>query len=334
MGDIEVEKLDPAPESAAEIRAYHEVMLGRYADDRPLWTPPTLEEVEFRLRTPFQGLGPTHHWAARLDGELVAFAGVNYADWEDLALAEVVVHPRARRRGVGTALLRALLPDLEARGRTVVEGWQVTRGGAGAEWLVHLGFGTFHSMIIQKLTLDVDRALWDAPVPPGHRLERWISRVPEDLLPSYAAARNAVQDAPVGDQHLPIPTWTPDEVRAAEEDFLTRGAEQRVVVAVREADGAVVGLTELELHSERPHRGFQRDTAVAPAHRGLGLGRCVKAHMLRWLVADKPQLAEIVTGTGSENVHMARINHSLGFATISDILSVRASVADLRTRTA
>ncbi|WP_394615664.1 GNAT family N-acetyltransferase [Lentzea sp. JNUCC 0626] len=332
---VTAEKFDPARASAAEVRAYHEVTLGRYADDRPLWTPPTLEEIEFRLRTPFQGLGPTHHWAARLDGELVAFAGVNYADWEDLALAEVVVHPRARRRGIGTALVRALLPDLEARGRTQVEGWQVTRGGAGAGWLAGLGFHTFHSMIVQKLTLtEVDRGLWDVPVPPGHRLERWISRVPEDLLESYAAARNAIQDAPVGDQHVSMPTWTSTEVRAAEEDYLARGAEQRVVVAVREADGAVVGLTELELHDERPHRGFQRDTTVLPAHRGLGLGRCVKAHMLRWLAADRPRLTEIVTGTGSGNVHMARINHSIGFTTISDINSVRASVADLRAKTA
>lgn len=69
---------------------------------------------------------------------------------------------------------------------------------------------------------------------------------------------------------------------------------------------------------------------MVPAHRGRGLGRCMKAHMIRWVRADRPELGEIATGTGTENVHMARVNQSIGYVTIGDMISVNAKIADLQ----
>jgi GNAT superfamily N-acetyltransferase len=322
---VRVEVFDPAHASA-----YHEVVSARYADDRPKWTTPTYEEVLFRLRTPFQGLGAPHRLAAWLDGEFAGFADLLFP-WDHAALVEIVVHPRFRRQGVGTALLRAVLPEVEARGRTEVEGWQITTGGDGARWVANRGFRITNSIIIQRLRFaDVDSALWDIAVPPGYRLVQWTGHTPEDLLHSYATARNAIHDAPTGDQNVPSPHWTPEAVRSAEAEYRDHGAEQRVVAAVHEASGAVAGMTELELHSDRPHKAFQHETSVVPAHRGHGLGRCMKAHMIRWVRSDRPELQEISTGTGAANVHMAQLNHSIGFVTIGDMIMVNAKLEELR----
>lgn len=322
---VTVEKFDPT-----HAPAYHEVMCARYADDRPKWTPPTYEEVLFRLRTPFQGLGPAHRWSARLDGSLVGFGDLHFP-WDHTALVEIVVHPRARSRGVGTALLRALRPEVEDRGRAQIECWQITRDSEGARWAANRGFRTVNSSILQQLTLDeVDSELWDVPVPPGYRLVQWTGHAPDDLLESYSTARNAIHDAPTGDQTMPSPHWTPERTREAEQDYLDRGAEQRIVVAVDEASGAVAGMTELELHSGRPRRAFQQETSVVPAHRGHGLGRVMKAHMIRWVRSEKPELAEIATGTGAANTHMQRVNHSIGYVTIGDMVAVSARIAEVR----
>jgi mycothiol synthase len=327
---VTVEKFDPTSASETELRAYHEVMCARYADDRPQWTAPTYEEILFRLRTPFQGLGPAHRWAARLDGEIAGFADLNFP-WDHAALLEIVVHPQARRRGVGSAILRELLPEVEARGRTEIEGWQLTKDSDGARWAAGRGFRLTNSVIIQRLMFaDVDSALWDVPVPPGYRLVRWAGHAPDDLIESYSRARNAIHDAPNGEQAAQSPRWTPELTREAEQDFLNRGAEQRVVVAVHEATGEVAGMTELELHSERPSRAFQRETSVVPAHRGRGLGRWVKTHMIRWVRQERPALTEITTGTSAANVHMARVNHSIGYGTIGDMIMVNATIADVR----
>jgi mycothiol synthase len=328
---VTVEKFDPAQASEADLRAFHEVTIARYADDRPKWSAPTYEEILFRLRTPFQGLGPSHRWSARLDGEITGFAELLYADWEHAALLEIVVHPRARRRGVGTAVLHALLPEVEARGRAQIEGWQITKDSDGARWAANRGFRTVNTNILQNLTFaEVDSALWDVPVPPGYRLVQWTSRTPDDLLEPYSTARNAIHDAPTGEQNIPSPHWTPERTRVAEKEYLDRGAEQRVVVAVHEASGAVAGMTELELHSERPRRAFQQETSVVPAHRGRGLGRCMKAHMIRWVRSERPDLTEMATGTAAANVHMTRVNHSIGYVTISDMIAVNAPITELR----
>ncbi|MGW6932803.1 GNAT family N-acetyltransferase [Lentzea sp. NPDC054927] len=329
---VTVDEFDPTHASEAELHVFHEVMTARYADDRPRWTAPTYDEILFRLRTPFQGLGPAHRWSARLDGEMVGFAELLVPDtWEHAALLELVVHPRAQRQGVGSALLQALLPEVEARGRTQVEGWQITRDSAGAQWAANRGFRTINATILQSLTFaEVDSTLWDVSVPSGYRLVQWTGRTPDDLLAAYSTARNAIHDAPTGEQTMPSPRWTPERTRGAEADYLKRGAEQRVVVAVHEASGAVAGMTELELHSGRPHRAFQQETSVVPAHRGRGLGRCMKAHMIRWVRSDRPVLREIATGTSAENAHMARVNHSIGYVTIGEMIAVNAVVEELR----
>lgn len=302
--------------SQADLRAYYDITVARYADDRPRWSRPSYEEVVASLRKPGAA---THHLVRRND-ELVGHATVRRS-----SVLEIVVHPRARRQGVGTAVLRELLagqPD-----DTHVEGRDLTRDGDGARWAARIGLCETDSGILQRLVVpEVDPTLWDVPVPAGYRLVQWTNRAPEDLIESYAAARNAVYDMP-GVSVKPAP-WTPKQVRAEEAKLPRRGAEQRVVVALHGDE--VVALTELQLHSDRPHQGRQVDTAVVRAHRGHGLGRCVKAHMLRWLRVDRPLVEDINTITSDDNVHMIRVNHSLGYFTAGDMIAVDAPIEELK----
>src|SRR2546421_408538 len=120
---------------------------------------------------------------------------------------------------------------------------------------------------------------------------------PQDVLDSYAVARDAIHDAPLGESDYRWPRWSPAPGRAAEAEARSQGLEQRVVVAIREGTGEIAGFTEVCVHPRRPDVGYQRDTAVVAAHRGRGLGRCLKAHMLPWLLVDRPALARITTTT-------------------------------------
>jgi RimJ/RimL family protein N-acetyltransferase len=120
-----------------------------------------------------------------------------------------------------------------------------------------------------------------------------------------------------------------DRVRAHEQDLRERGVEQRVVVAVHEATGTVVGLTELELHPNPPDLGFQNDTAVSAAHRGHGLGRFIKAAMVRWLVEERPTIRRIGTSTAADNTFMISVNHQIGFRTVRSMIDVEADLDGL-----
>lgn len=330
--DVVVEWLDPNRGDEAEFAGFHEVRSAADAVDLPGEEPTTYESTAGRLRNPFPGFGDVRHWLARRDGEVVATATLLFPERENdrLALAEITVHPKSRRQGIGTAVLRALAPEMAARGRDVVEGAMVTKGGAGEAWATALGFRTVNETILQWLRFaEVDRSLWDVPVPVGYRVERWVGVAPEEFIASYAEAKCAIRDAPRGEAALQEREWTVDRVREDEVSAVGRGIEARVVVAVHEATGAVVGLTQLWLQPRRRPWGFQQDTAVLAAHRGHGLGRAIKAAMLRWLVSDGPDLVLVRTGTNADNVHMARVNHALGFTTVRSMVEVNRTVAGL-----
>jgi mycothiol synthase len=170
----------------------------------------------------------------------------------------------------------------------------------------------YHRLVLASGRIDRP----DEEPPSCYRLARWTGAAPAALVESYAEARAAIHDAPAADSTFRHPSWTVGRVRAHERDLCDRGVEQRVVVAVHEATRAVVGLTELELHPNPPDLGFQSDTAVSAAHRGHGLGRFMKAAMVRWLVEERPAVRRIGTSTAADNTSMIAVNHQTGYRTV------------------
>lgn len=329
---LRVEEFDPVRATEADLHGYYRVMLARQETDRADEPALSFEDVVGRLRNPFVGFGAVAYWVARLDQDVVGLAVVYFLEEESshIALVDLVVHPAVRRRGIGSTLLKTLLPELRARGRRLVEAWQVTKDSDGDRWASSLNCAVARTAVLQVLVIpETESALWRQGALDGYRLRRWAGAAPDELVSSFADARNAVNDAPLGDGSYQPPEWTVERVRAREAELRQNDVELRAVVAVHEETGQVVGLTELELHPHRPQAGFQRDTAVCSPHRGRGLGRHMKAHMIHWLLADRPDFDRILTTTNAENTHMIRVNHQLGFKTVRGMLVVNRDLAEL-----
>ncbi|MEV6877850.1 GNAT family N-acetyltransferase [Amycolatopsis sp. NPDC051128] len=332
-----IERFDPRRATEADLAGYHDVVAASEATDRPGEPGLPFEELAGRLTRPLPGLGPAAHWVGYREHEFVAVAEARFLEDENsgIGLTEISVHPGHRCVGIGTAMLRAVVPELRARSREVVEGWQVVAGSAGQRWAEAWGFRPVRTIARQALVVaEADRSAWDVAVPAGYRPRRWSGAAPDDVVASYARARGAIHDAPLGQSGYRWPEWTVDRVRAAEAGFREQGIEQQVVVAIHEASGDVAGFTEVCVHPRRPDWAYQRDTAVLAAHRGHGLGRCVKAHMARWLVAERPALQRISTTTGAENTHMIRVNHAVGYTTQRSMIAVQEDLAALEARLA
>jgi GNAT superfamily N-acetyltransferase len=280
-------------------------------------------------------MGSTALWVGSRGGDVVGLAQVNFLEEENsaVAIAEVIVHPDHRRAGFGTTLLRTALPELKERGCRMVEGWHVVAGTSGQWWAEALAFRPVRKVARQVLVLaDAERFIWEVATPAGYRLQQWTEAVPEDLLDSYAVARGAIQDAPMNESAYQWPEWTGARVRKSEAECRRKGIEQRVVAAIHEATGAVAGFTEVAMIARRPDWAYQRDTAVLAAHRGRGLGRCLKAAMTRWLVSDRSDLERIATGTSADNAHMIRVNHEVGYTTLGTLIAFQLDLATLEAR--
>jgi mycothiol synthase len=332
---LHVSPFDPDTCDQTSLDQYYALMTASAAIDRPNDRRGSPEAVIGRMRTRTPGDGERLHWAASWGDALTGFMSVNLPPDENGGFggAEITVHPDFRRRGTATALLRVLLSVLRDRGRAGVEGWWIVADGVGEHWALRRGFRRTHATVSQTLSLDeTDVTRWAAETPTGYRTVRWMGHTPEDLVVSYALARSAIQDAPLGDAHYQEPDWTVERIRAAEAEQREHGIEQRVVVAVHKATGTVAGLTELALYPGHDNVAHQRDTAVLAAHRGHGLGLHLKACMAEWLHAEHPEIRRIVTSTGAGNSNMIRVNTTLGFVTSNTWVVLSGDVDSLSNR--
>jgi GNAT superfamily N-acetyltransferase len=329
--DFDVRVFDVNQASHDELTDYHQLVVASSQDwsDEP---PGSYDATIELLRNPPTTFGPGRHWTAHHGGHLVGYQKVSFPEGDDACLgtAKITVHPDFRCRGIATALLRAALPALRSRGRTTLEGWSLTEGGIGDLWSAKRGFATVHKTVMQRLMIaEIDDSILDVAAVPGYRTASWVKRAPDELVASYAAAQDAIQDAPLGDTNFRFPRWTVERVRQAEADRQESGIEQPVVVAIDESTGDVVGYTEVELRPHREDRAIQLGTAVLPEHRGHGLGRLIKARMARWLRSEHGRLERVLTSTAASNTHMIRVNHQIGYASTRTMLVVSGRVDDI-----
>ena len=331
---IEISRFDAVSASDADLAEHYALDSAVMGLDYPNQSMPTLSEYVELIRHPLTGLGPIRRWVARDNGHIIGNISATLPEHENqhVGIVRAIVLPARRREGVGTELLREVLPTLIADGRTVVMGHGVKADASGESWARELGFVRTQAYVRQLLSVpETDTGLWQRPVADGFRLEGWTGRAPEALLAEYARARTAIVDAPNGESALAFENWTPERVRTHEADLRTQGVTSRVTVAVHEASGRIAGLTELGLRGGGS-KSFQLDTAVVAEFRGHALGLAVKGATLRWLATEHPAVTEVYTRTAHDNEHMIRINLALGYATTGVVAELEAGAAELAKR--
>jgi len=313
---VQINRFEPASASAAELSEYVGVQLAASSVDESHERALSADSALASLTRPPSPGQRRIHWVARCP-VADAPAGVSRlalfgAADSDLAAISITVHPGHRRRGIGTALLRELAMAAGSRNNLFIE--NIRPGTPPQAFADHHGFAVVQRTV--QLSLDLaltDRARWQVPASAGYRLAHWTDAAPEDLLTSYATARNAISQAPRGGMSFTEPEWSPQRVRDEEAAIRARDGELRAVAAVHEQTGQVAGLTYLVVYQNRPELADQEDTAVLAAHRGHGLGAWMKAANLQRLAADRPAVKRVRTSNAAENEHMLRVNHQVGF---------------------
>ncbi|MFF9065113.1 GNAT family N-acetyltransferase [Streptomyces sp. NPDC014891] len=299
--------------STEDATAWHAVVAASLAADLPEEPCPTFEQTHARLAVTGRDDRRLLWLAAEADGTVVGVAGLRLftsAGQRHLADLELHVTPDRRRAGVGSHLLTTAVRAARDEGRRSMVAAAPGEGPAGA-FCAARGFRRV--LAFDHLLLDVahaDTAEADA-VHPGYELVGWTGTVPDELAEAFAAAKNAMNDMPTGDMDYGSQTWTADRVRAMAEVLAERGDLLLTTAAL--GKGEMAGYTEIVIRSGEARRAQQYDTAVAPAHRGHGLGLWLKAEMVRRLRAEHPGIGEVETDNAQENTHMLAVNRRLGF---------------------
>ena len=333
---VRTELIDAVNATDDQVSVVHAVTTGALAADEPDRPLPALADTAALLRVERPDQEARHRLVTDGDEPVAhAWLGLPTAHNTHTSFLDLTVLPAYRRRGIGTDLLRAVVGDLVAAGRRSIL-VEAETGTAGAAFADAFGLEEAQTDRASKLRLaDVDAAQvgkWAAAEHPGYRLVSWTGRCPDDLIASYAAAKRAMNDAPIGTMDWEDMDYGEDYVRGEEGTYAARGTPMTVVAAVHEPTGEVAGFTELAVSRWSPARGGTEDTGVVPKHRGSGLGLWVKAEQMRTVLAEQPGVVEIVTRNDVSNDFMWRINELLGFRTYATVVERQGRVADLAER--
>lgn len=305
---MRVRELDAAVAADEELLALHTLEMACSPPGEP-------------FREPELSLAYYRHWPAgtvRLrwlveEERALAGSAALLIHGPSLVYAELLVRPDRRRGGIGTALLDTLRDAARANGVRSFFGhyWDE----AGAAFAAHAGARSDQRDVRSVLDLR-SAALPEPDVPTGWRLVSWVGAAPDELVESFARARDAMNDAPAPGG-VEAPAMTVEEVRRIEETAALRGREVRVTVAV-DPGGEVAAFTDLRATPGSPAASTD-DTAVIASARGLGLGRAVKVESLRRLRAERPEVETVSTMNAEHNAAMRHINTQLGFVPTSTL---------------
>ena len=89
--------------------------------------------------------------------------------------------------------------------------------------------------------------------------------------------------------------------------------EYRAIFAIETATNEVAGYTATRVPRSEPALSKQGDTVTIAAHRNKGIGRWIKADMIRWLQEVRPEVEYLDTGNAESNRAMLAINEAMGF---------------------
>jgi mycothiol synthase len=245
---------------------------------------------------------------AEIDGEVVGSGAVNRSDMSGAAVFPRVLPP-FRRRGIGTALLRALAAHAEARGHRQA-GSLVDDAGSLA-FAERFGFRETGRQVEQVRAIGDDEP--PPRVPEGVTLVSLAERPELRLRTYHELALEAFED---------MPTPSPISITAEqwEREWITWPEGSFVALAGDE----IVGCAGLIRDEDRPDRAENSLTAVRRDWRGRGVARALKEHTIAW--ASENGLHEIYTWTQTGNESMRAVNERLGYVTRDVTISVRGSL--------
>jgi GNAT superfamily N-acetyltransferase len=271
----------------ADYEAWRQVRLAVLPHERA----PTVEELRAMARPGRTML------LAELDGVVAGHGMTDRSDREGRVGLIPRVLPAYRRRGVGTALLRALEPLALATGRTIGTAFCDDEGSVA--FAARFGFTEVDRQVEQLRPIGAEPRPAEETgftiVTVAQRPELWAAAYEQIGVDGM---KEMAVNAPM---QVSLEQWEQEWINTPEAAFL----------ALDPGSGEIVGLASVMLDPDHPERAEQGFTTVRRSWRGRSVASTLKRMTFWW--AAKHGITEIYTWTQRDNDSMRRVNEHLGF---------------------
>jgi mycothiol synthase len=236
------------------------------------------------------------------DKRVIGYLNLAVGQKDSFAMAELVVHPQARRHGIGGAMIRAALSKTDGKNRFWAHGTlESARATASASGLVPV-----RELIQMRRSL---HGVAEPTVPDGVRIRSYAGVADDAELLRVNNAAFATHPEQGG--------WTATDLaeRRAERWFDPEG----LFLAFDEQTDALLGFHWTKVHPEHPGLGEVYVVGVDPSAQGSGLGGLLTSVGVAFLArrlaeADRPTVMLYVE---ADNAAALRTYRRLGFTEYS-----------------
>jgi len=247
---------------------------------------------------------------------------------------DIEVLPKYRRQGLATKLLKLIIDEAVSMQKTVAHiGSSIDSGVHFIE--DYLGGKVGQQGGENRLYLnEVDWKMIDEWIEEGEKrnpnTELFLFEdCPADIIDEYMKIyTETMNQQPLGEMEWNY-KGTPESRRMQEKRYHDLDMKWYTLVT-KETDGRITGLTEIFYNPTRTFRLAQNLTGVKKEERGRGLGKWLKASMLRRMYEIYPDIVYITTGNADSNAPMLSINRRMGFKKKRSFKGYKFQIKDLQ----
>ena len=326
MKEYKIEKYNEQKASEKELRAYYDFFMQILAEARPDEPKRPYDKFIKQVLVHSKSM-LIKRWVIWDEGKIIAYAIIyKTLDGENQHFPEVdiFVLPEFRRQGIGNKMLAKLNEECIKLNCTKLEFSTFSNTPCGSEFLSAIGAEKCTTEYVnQMLVKNLDLKLMDAWTlkaserASDYEINLWEDEYPKNELEGFTKLYNDFWNSiPVGSLDYEYEELSPERLENEMNSKIRRGWKNWIMIAKHKVTGDYAGFTSLIFTGFNPEMLNQGNTGVAIKHRNKGLGRWLKATLLKHVLKEMPEVKKIRSENDTTNKPMLNINNQMGFKPI------------------